>query len=178
MIPRKRMYRARWSLSWPPAFLSDNWVDTLVSCTEISPDPTYGNKGSSHCTSSSCLSDWANVFDVPGSIGNLSPASVNFGNVPVGEVAVALVTLTNSSTVPLTISSVRIAPVPGGDSDDFLFLSLCPRALGAGKSCIIALAFLADPDDFNPQSATLTITDSAQASPQLAPLTAQVVKRK
>jgi sugar lactone lactonase YvrE len=45
---------------------SNNWVDTLNNCTVISPDPTYGGKGTSKCTSSSCLSDWANVFDIMG----------------------------------------------------------------------------------------------------------------
>jgi hypothetical protein len=156
---------------------SDNWVDTLVSCTEISPDPTYGNKGSSNCTSSSCLSDWANVFDIGGPIASSSAASINFGNVPVGKLAAQILTLTNIGSKSLSISNIRIAPVPGGDSDDFLFLPLCPGTLGAGRSCVVVLGFFADADDFNPQSATLTITDNALNSPQLVPLTAQVVPR-
>jgi len=66
--------------------------------------------------------------------------------------------------------------VPGGDSDDFGALSLCLRPLQPGTSCFILVSFFADPDDFNPQSATLDITNSAPGSPQLiVPLSATVV---
>jgi hypothetical protein len=30
----------------------------------VSPDPTYGTKGTSTCSSTTCLSDWANVFGI------------------------------------------------------------------------------------------------------------------
>lgn len=45
---------------------SDNWADVLNTCSTLSPDPTYGTKGTSTCSSSSCLSDWADVFDISG----------------------------------------------------------------------------------------------------------------
>lgn len=240
---------------------SDDWVDTLTSCTVISLDPTYGAKSKSKCTTSSCLSDWADVFgitgtapvvtittppngatyflnqvvnanyscnpaagtspvtacagDVPnstpintsslgtqtfsvtadvssgpsgsatttyqvvnGPMASVSPTSVNFGNVLVGGFPIRIVTVTNTGNASLNITSVKVAPVPGGDSDDFFALSLCPKTLGVGKSCFILVSFFADADDFNPQSATLTITDNAAGSPQLVPMTATVIKRK
>lgn len=43
---------------------SNNWINTLTGCTIVSPDPTYGTRGTATCTSTSCLSDWANVFGV------------------------------------------------------------------------------------------------------------------
>lgn len=43
---------------------SDNWVNTLTGCSVVSPDPTYGTKGTSTCSSTTCLSDWANVFGI------------------------------------------------------------------------------------------------------------------
>lgn len=43
---------------------SNDWVNTLTGCTLVSPDPTYGTRGTATCTSTSCLSDWANVFGV------------------------------------------------------------------------------------------------------------------
>jgi hypothetical protein len=154
-------------------------VDTLTSCAALS-DPGYGTGGTSKCTNSSvtdCLSDWVNVFGIGGPIVNASPFSVNFGNVPVGSLRLDAITLENTGTTNLAISSVAIAPVSGGDSDDFFSLNFCPGTLGVGKSCIVLVGFLADADDFNPQSATLTITDSAAGSPQSILLAAQVVKK-
>ncbi|MGD0402053.1 MAG: hypothetical protein ABSB66_02555 [Candidatus Acidiferrales bacterium] len=112
-----------------------------------------------------------------------SAASVNFGNVPVFGFSVAVVTVTNTGSTALNITAKRAA-VPGGDSDDFNALSLCLIPLQPTKSCFILVSFFADPDDFNPQSATLNITDSvpgssAPAGPQLiVPLSATVVLPK
>jgi hypothetical protein len=104
-----------------------------------------------------------------------SPASVNFGNVNVFGFPIAVVTVTNTGSAALNVRS-KLAAVPGGDSDDFGALSLCLRPLQPGKSCFILVSFFADPDDFNPQSATLDITNSAPGSPQLiVPLSATVV---
>jgi hypothetical protein len=112
-----------------------------------------------------------------------SPASVNFGNVPVFGFPIAVVTVTNTGSTALNITAKRAA-VPGGDSDDFNALSLCLIPLQPTKSCFILVSFFADPDDFNPQAATLNITDSAPGSsapggPQLiVPLSATVVLPK
>jgi hypothetical protein len=100
---------------------------------------------------------------------------VNFGNVPVFGFPIAVITVTNTGSSAVNIRS-KLAAVPGGDSDDFGALSLCLRPLQPGKSCFILVSFFADPDDFNPQSATLDITNSAPGSPQLiVPLSATVV---
>jgi len=107
-----------------------------------------------------------------------SPASVNFGNVPVFGFPIAVVTVTNTGSAAVNVTSKRAA-VPGGDSDDFSTLNLCLKPLQPTKSCFILVSFFADPDDFNPQSATLNITDSAPGSPQLiVPLSATVVLPK
>jgi YVTN family beta-propeller protein len=104
-----------------------------------------------------------------------SPASVNFGNVNVFGFPIAVVTVTNTGSAALNVRS-KLAAVPGGDSDDFGALSLCLRPLLPGKSCFILVSFFADPDDFNLQTATLDITNSAPGSPQLiVPLSATVV---
>jgi YVTN family beta-propeller protein len=104
-----------------------------------------------------------------------TPASVNFGNVNVFGFPIAVVTVTNTGSSALNIRS-KLAAVPGGDSDDFGALSLCLRPLQPTKSCFILVSFFADPDDFNLQTATLDITNSAPGSPQLiVPLSATVV---
>lgn len=43
---------------------SDDWINTLTGCTSVDSDPTYGTRGTATCTSTSCLSDWSNVFGV------------------------------------------------------------------------------------------------------------------
>ncbi len=115
---------------------------------------------------------------IAGPMTSISPSSVYFGAIPVGGFAIKVITVTNTGTAPLNITGVNIAPVPGGDSDDFFALSLCPKTLLPTKSCIIFVAFFADNDDFSLQSATLTITDNATGSPHLATLTALVKKKK
>lgn len=121
------------------------------------------------------------TYNVVAPAASVSPSSKNFGQVPVGRIAAGIVTVKNTGAAAMTIKSVKIAPIPGGDSDDFFALSLCPRSpatLGIGRSCVIIVSFIADADDFSPQSATLTITDNTPASPQLVQLAATVVKRK
>jgi YVTN family beta-propeller protein len=156
---------------------SNNWVNTLINCTQISSDPVYGTGGTHKCTAGTkCLSDWANVFNIGGPIASASPFLVDFGNVELWHFGFKFITLTNIGNSPLSISSVKVASASGGDSDDFHAVSLCFQPLGVGKSCFIFVAFFADRDQFGPQSATLTITDTANGSPHLVLLTATVVK--
>jgi hypothetical protein len=158
-----------------PGFLiaddnENNWADILIGYNASSfnvndPIMVGGTK--------SCQEDTV-IVNLGGPI-TPSPASVNFGNVPVFGFPIAVITVTNTGTSAVNIRS-KLAAVPGGDSDDFGALSLCLRPLQPGKSCFILVSFFADPDDFNPQSATLDITNSAPGSPQLiVPLSATVV---
>jgi len=113
----------------------------------------------------------------------ISPTSVNFGTLYLGQIGSQLVTLTNTGTTPITISSVTIT-APGNALADYGDITLCPpltitlpATLAAGKSCAIAVGTLAWLKIFSPtaSTATLTITDSVAGSPQSVPLTAQVI---
>jgi hypothetical protein len=106
----------------------------------------------------------------------ISPSSVNFGNVYLGLPAVWTVTLKNTGSASITITSVAISK-SGNDPDDFKALSLCPSTLAAGKSCPILVIFTADGDNYSP-SGTLVITDSAAGSPQSVPLSGTVINPK
>ena len=161
-----------------PGFLiaddnENNWADILIGYTASAfnvndPIMVGGTK--------SCQEDTV-IVNLGGPVAP-SPASVNFGNVPVFGFPIAVVTVTNTGTAAVTIKS-KLAAVPGGDSDDFGALSLCLKPLQPTKSCFILVSFFADPDDFNLQTATLNITNSASGSPQLiVPLTATVVLPK
>jgi hypothetical protein len=114
----------------------------------------------------------------------ISPTSVNFGTVYyLGPIVAQFITLTNTGTTPITISSVKIT-APGNALGDYGNISFCPPlisatpgTLAAGKSCKIAVGILATVKIFSPtaSTATLTITDSAAGSPHSVPLTAQVI---
>ena len=161
-----------------PGFLiaddgANNWADILIGYTASAfnvndPIMVGGTKSTQEDTV---------IVNLGGPV-TPSPASVNFGNVIVFGFPIAVVTVTNTGSAAVNITS-KLAAVPGGDSDDFGALSLCLRPLQPTKSCFILVSFFADPDDFNPQSATLDITNSAPGSPELiVPLSATVVLPK
>jgi uncharacterized repeat protein (TIGR01451 family) len=100
----------------------------------------------------------------------ISPSSVNFGNVYVGLLAFQTVTLTNTGTTPITITSMAISAT-GDASREFLDLPLCPRSLAAKQSCVVLLTFIPSRDEVTAQSASFVITDNAAGSPQSVPLT-------
>jgi hypothetical protein len=79
------------------------------------------------------------------------------------------VTLTNSGTGPLTISSITVT---GNNASDFAETNNCPigpsATLPSGQACSIAVTFA--PTGSGPRSASLTISDSAIPSPQVVGL--------
>jgi hypothetical protein len=113
---------------------------------------------------------------VAGAQASATPANVNFGTFHVPGLGLQFVTVKNTGAAPLSISSVRVTSVSGKDSDDFFAFSLCPKTLGAGKSCFILVSFFADEVTANnPQMANLVIT--ATGGNVVVPLSATVVKR-
>src|SRR6266702_230632 len=101
---------------------------------------------------------------------SLNPTSVSFGNQKVGIDSTAqTVTLTNSGTTPLSISSIALT---GTNAADFAQTNTCPAStntLAAGSSCTISLTFT--PGASGTRSANLTLTDNAADSPQVVALT-------
>jgi hypothetical protein len=110
----------------------------------------------------------------PASTIAISPSTLDFGTVYLGSVTLKTVTVTNTGGTTLTISEKILQIVGGGNSNEFVALTLCPSKLAAGKSCGIVIGFLAGPT-YTPQTATLLITDSAVGSPQSVVLTANVI---
>jgi hypothetical protein len=105
---------------------------------------------------------------------SISPSNINFGTLYLGAIRLGTVTITNTGNAALTISDPLLAIVKGGNSNEFATLNLCPKSLAAGKSCTMVVTFVAGPF-YTPQTATLTIKDSAAGSPQTVPLTATVI---
>jgi FG-GAP-like repeat/Cep192 domain 4 len=93
-----------------------------------------------------------------------SPTAVTFPNQYVGTSGLPQsVQLNNTGNAALTISSVTASPA------DFAPLSACGSSLAPGASCSIGVFF--DPTTSGTRNGTLTVTDSASDSPQMASLT-------
>jgi len=71
------------------------------------------------------------------------------------------VTLTNSGTSALSISSIKV-------TGQFKITSTCPRSVAAGGSCSITIAFI--PQTQGTQNGTVSINDSASIKPQVIDL--------
>jgi Bacterial Ig-like domain (group 3)/FG-GAP-like repeat/Abnormal spindle-like microcephaly-assoc'd, ASPM-SPD-2-Hydin len=100
---------------------------------------------------------------VQGSIAQLSPTSLNFGNVTVGFASTAqVVTLTNTGNIAMAITSI-------GTNGDFAQANNCGASLSAGSSCSISVTF--KPTTTGTRSGSLSITDNAPNSPQTVSLT-------
>jgi Legume lectin domain len=105
----------------------------------------------------------------------LSPRSLNFGNVKLGNLEFLLETVSNPGSTPVKINGVSLKLGSGSDPFEFAFLSLCGPYLYPGKSCDIVVSFYADA--LGSHNATLLVTDNASGSPQQIPITVTVVKK-
>jgi Bacterial lectin/Bacterial Ig-like domain (group 3)/Abnormal spindle-like microcephaly-assoc'd, ASPM-SPD-2-Hydin len=112
---------------------------------------------------------------VSGPLASVSPGSINFGTLYLGTLSIKSVTLTNVGSAPMTIKEKFLSIVGGGNSNEFVALSLCPSTLNAGKSCAILVTFVAGPTYNATQTATLMINDSAPGSPQSVTLSGNVI---
>jgi len=107
---------------------------------------------------------FGNVGPVPGAA--LSATSLQFGQQPVLYKTTQPVTLTNSGTAPLTVTSI-------GAGGDFTTADNCPRApttLGAGLACTINVSYTPTPGDGQTVHGTLTVNDDAGFGTQTAAL--------
>jgi len=98
----------------------------------------------------------------------LTPTSIAFASTPEGgETAAQLVTVKNSGTAALAITSIAVA---GTNPTDFLkTATTCTSSLAAGASCTVSVAF--KPLATGAFAATLAVTDNAAGSPQSVTLT-------
>jgi hypothetical protein len=96
--------------------------------------------------------------------------SLNFGNEPVGSTSAAqTITLSNTGTGPLTITSIAVT---GTNSGDFAETNTCPASnstLATGANCTISITF--KPTTIGSRTGSVSITDNAAGSPQSVSLT-------
>src|SRR5207245_2478470 len=97
---------------------------------------------------------------------SLSPSPVpDFGQQRSDARPVEAVTLTNSQSTALTITSIAITGTNGGD---FAQTNNCGASVAAGANCTINVTFT--PTARGTRSGALTVTDNATNSPQTASL--------
>jgi centrosomal CEP192-like protein/HYDIN/CFA65/VesB family protein len=92
----------------------------------------------------------------------LTATSLSFGTVNVGSSGLSQsVTLTNSGTAALAITSISLT---GVDPGSWVFANTCGTTLAIGANCTIHGHFA--PTTAGPLTAAITITDNAAGSPQ------------
>jgi dienelactone hydrolase len=93
---------------------------------------------------------------------SLSKTSLTFSNQVVGTSSPSqMVTLSNTSVLPLNISSIAVT---GTNATDFRQTNTCSSSLPPGGECTITVTFA--PTQVRPRTASVTITDNAAGSPQ------------
>jgi len=103
-----------------------------------------------------------------GTVIQLLPRSVNFGNQPVNtQSSPQTIILTNIGTtsVSLTSSGVRIT---GTNAGDYRQTNTCGRRIGAGQSCQINVTF--KPTAKGARNGAVSVSDYGGGSPQTVPL--------
>jgi len=91
----------------------------------------------------------------------LNPASLTFGSQNVGSTSSSQASvLTNSGTVPLTISSIGVT---GANAGDYAQTNNCPASVAVNASCTISVTFA--PSASGTRTASVSIADSASGSP-------------
>jgi len=115
----------------------------------------YGTTYNGGANGEGTVFEISNLNGVP--IASLSPSSLTFGQQDVGATsAPQAVTLSNTGTAPLAISSITT-------SGDFAQTSNCGGSLAAGTSCTINVTFT--PTQIGTRNGTLTVTDNSNGVP-------------
>jgi hypothetical protein len=98
-----------------------------------------------------------------GTVVNLSPTSLSFGNQALGTTSAAkTVTVTNHGSTTLSISGI-------GATGDFQEINACGTSLSGGASCQIEVTF--SPTVKGTRTGTLSVSDNGGGSPQKVSLT-------
>jgi hypothetical protein len=100
-------------------------------------------------------------------VASVSPTSLTFASQAVGSTSAAqTVTLTNTGTAALSISSIALT---GANLSDFAQTNGCGAIVAAGAKCTISVTF--KPAASGSRTAALALTDNASGSPQAVSLT-------
>jgi hypothetical protein len=142
--------------------LDNGYNNGYCSC-----NPGYANSKSQQITTN-ILNKFLTTTPTPPAV-SLSPTSLTFASQAVNSTSPSqAVTLSNSGSAPLTISSITTT---GTNAGDFAQTNNCPMGtttLAAGASCTINVTFT--PTATGTRSGTVSITDNAGGSPHTVAL--------
>lgn len=117
------------------------------------------------------LNAWTNGSSPLGAPADtLSATDLDFGAVSVGISATRVLSLSNSGTAALAISSIAIS---SDRANAFAQTNNCPATLAPGAACSVTVSFT--PRTAESFAATLTVSDSAPGSPRNVPLNGNAV---
>ncbi len=150
-----------------------------ASCKlNVTFDPTASSTRSAYVTLIDNASDSAQNIVLSGTgvaanAGvNLNPSNLSFGNQNIGTTSSAqTVTLTNTNTTPLTISSIALTGTNAGDFAQTNTCPVSPNTLAANANCTISVTFTPQASSTEGTlTANVTITDNGNGSPQTVTL--------
>ena len=144
-------------------------VPPQTGCTinvTFKPSAAGARKGTLNVTDDGLNSPQKVSLKGVGTFIGLSPASLTFPSQPVGTAGMPKkITLTNTGTAAVTITSVSIT---GTDPSDFSQTNTCGSSVVANGTCTISVTF--KPTATGGRSAKVSIADSDGGSPQTAAL--------
>jgi trimeric autotransporter adhesin len=145
-------------------------VNPGSSCTiTVTSRPTKAGSitGSLSITDNAPLSPPRVSFKGTGTYVQLTPASLKFGNQPVGTKSIPKkITLSNKGSVAVSITKISVA---GADAGDFAQINTCGKSVAPGASCSITVTFT--PSARGKRTANLSSFDNGGGSPHIASLT-------
>jgi hypothetical protein len=105
-----------------------------------------------------------------------SSPSVSFGTVTLWGGTSQYLTVTNNTAATVNFSKISLSSLVNVTYEDLTYDGGCMAPLKPGKSCTITLSLW--PSVIGPNSAVLTLTDTASGSPQKVGITATVIAPK
>jgi hypothetical protein len=136
-------------------------------CVTFKPTAEGTRSGTVTITDNAANSPQTVALTGTGTVVELSPATVDFGNQSVGTRSPARkLTLTNTGTTALSITGIGIS---GPDFDDFAYTTTCDSSLAAKADCLIYVTF--KPEATGSRTASVDVFDSGGGSPQRVELT-------
>jgi hypothetical protein len=123
--------------------------------------------GSLSITDNAPLSPQTVSLKGTGTYVQLTPASLKFGNQPVGTKSLPKkMTLSNKGSVAVSITKISLT---GANAGDFAQTNTCGKSVAAGASCSITVTFT--PSAKGKRAGTVSSFDNGGGSPQIASLT-------
>ncbi len=147
-------------------------VDNHNGTATLSGTPSAGGSFPIVLTATNVVTTTQQNFTLSVAGVSISPSPLNFGTAYLNSSTTLSLTLTNMTKSTVTIGGVGITPGTA-NAAAYKAVNHCTAALKTGKSCTIAVTFLANA--LGLQTATLNVSDSTISTPHQIGLSAYVI---